>query len=107
MITSYLSVKWAALAPEIGNHLWQSTLFVIIAGLLTLFLRKNHARVRYWVWLAASLKFLIPFTLLSWIGSRLAWAHVPTRTNAGLYSSMEVIGQPFTPLANPSMPGVT
>jgi bla regulator protein blaR1 len=106
MIIRYLSAKWAACAPAIGNHLWQTTLFVVIAGLLTLLLQKNHARIRYWIWLAASLKFLIPFTLLSWIGSHLAWAHVPTRTNAGLYFSMEVIGQPFTQMANPSMPGV-
>ena len=47
----------------VGNHLWQSTLFAAAAGLLTLALRKNHARARYWLWLAASLKFLVPFSL--------------------------------------------
>jgi hypothetical protein len=44
-----------SLSP-IANHLWQSTLFVGAAGLVTLALRKNSARVRYWVWMAASLK---------------------------------------------------
>ncbi|HEY4085460.1 MAG TPA: hypothetical protein VGM43_05955, partial [Bryobacteraceae bacterium] len=54
--------------PAIANHLWQSTLFAVAAGLLTLTLRKNRAAVRYWVWLAASVKFLIPFSLLIRIG---------------------------------------
>ena len=36
------------------NHLWQSTLFAILAGLLTLTLKRNSARTRYWVWFAAS-----------------------------------------------------
>lgn len=46
------------------DHLWQSTLFVIAAWLLTVALRRNRARVRYWVWLTASVKFLVPFSML-------------------------------------------
>jgi bla regulator protein BlaR1 len=64
MIAKYLSWMWAALAPALGNHLWQSTLFALAAGVLTLTLRNNHARTRYWLWLAASVKFLVPFSLL-------------------------------------------
>ena len=52
------------------NHLWQSTLFAGVAGLLTLALRKNPARVRHWVWVAASLKFLVPFSALVGLGGR-------------------------------------
>ena len=48
----------------VANHIWQSTLFATVAGLLTLALRKNHARVRHGVWLVASCKFLLPFSLL-------------------------------------------
>jgi bla regulator protein BlaR1 len=55
----------------IANHLWQSTLFAAVAGFLTLFLRNNSARVRWSVWLAASLKFLIPFAILTDVGSRI------------------------------------
>ena len=51
------------MAAWLMNHLLQSTVFAAIAGILTLFLRHNHARTRYWLWLAASLKFLIPFSL--------------------------------------------
>jgi len=59
------------------NHLWQSTLFAAVAGLLTLLLRRNRARARYWLWLAASVKFLIPFSLLVDAGSALGWRIAP------------------------------
>ncbi len=96
MILKYLSAMWMAIAPALGNHLWQSTLFAITAGILTLILRKNHARARYWLWLAASVKFLIPFSLLVGLGSHLTWSHVAAGTNAGLYLAMEQVSQPFT-----------
>lgn len=57
----------------IANHLWQSTLFAAAAWLLTLAWRKNRAAVRYLLWLAASVKFLIPFSLLVSLGSHLEW----------------------------------
>jgi bla regulator protein BlaR1 len=95
MNPKYLSVMWATLAPALGNHLWQSTLFAIAAGLLTLFLRKNQARTRYWLWLTASLKFLIPFSLLAGIGSHLALSRSSEGTNAGLYFAMEEVSRPF------------
>ena len=59
------------------NHLWQSTLFAVVAGLLTLVLRKNHARVRHGVWLAASIKFLIPISLLISLGGAIPWRTAP------------------------------
>jgi beta-lactamase regulating signal transducer with metallopeptidase domain len=46
------------------NHLWQSTLFASGLGLLTLLFRHNGAHIRYWLWFAASAKFLIPYSLL-------------------------------------------
>ena len=54
---------------EITNHLWQSTVFALAAALLTLTCRRNRAQVRYWLWLSASLKFLIPFAPLMSLGS--------------------------------------
>ncbi len=53
------------------NHLWQSTLFAGAVALAALALRRNSPRARYWLWLAASVKFLIPFSLLVWTGSRI------------------------------------
>jgi bla regulator protein blaR1 len=96
MTPKYLSAMWPAIAPALGNHLWQSTVFVFMAGLLTLFLRNNQARTRYWLWLAASAKFLIPFSLLVGIGSHLSWLRDSPRSKAGLYSAMSEISQPFT-----------
>jgi hypothetical protein len=49
---------------ELENHLWQSTLFGCMVALLTLVLRRNRAAVRHGLWLAASVKFLVPFSLL-------------------------------------------
>jgi beta-lactamase regulating signal transducer with metallopeptidase domain len=51
------------------NHLWQSTLFCGGAWLITLALRANSASLRHWIWLLASLKFLVPFSLLFYVGS--------------------------------------
>lgn len=51
------------------DHVWQSTLFGIGAGLLTLAFRRNRAHLRYAVWFSASAKFLVPFSLLVWLGS--------------------------------------
>lgn len=55
------------------RHLLQSTLFAVVAGLLTLAFRRNRANVRYSLWLVASVKFLIPFSVLVSAGSLLPW----------------------------------
>ena len=57
----------------LANHLWQSTVFAGVAGLLTLALRKNRARVRHSVWLAASCKFLVPLSMLIQLGAHIQW----------------------------------
>ncbi|PYU63866.1 MAG: hypothetical protein DMG56_08320, partial [Acidobacteria bacterium] len=96
MIPEYLPATWTAFAAALGDHLWQSTLFAVVAGLLTLILRNNHARARYWLWLAASMKFLVPFSLLVAIGSHLPWSRGSAGTKAGLYFAMEEVSQPFS-----------
>ncbi len=86
-----VSAMWAAVAPMIpglGNHLWQSTLFACAAGLLTWTLRRNQARARYWLWMTASVKFLIPFSLLVGMGTHVKWPHAAA-TKAAVYSAME------------------
>jgi len=57
----------------VANHLWQSTLFAGAAAMLVFALRRNRAHVRYCVWLAASLKFLVPFSLFVVLGSHVDW----------------------------------
>ena len=107
MTSDYLSTVWAAIAPGLGNHVWQSTLFAIAAGFFTLFLRKNHARARYWLWFAASVKFLIPLSLLVTIWSHLPWPRGTARMNAGLYVAMEQVSQPFVPSTMPVISPLT
>src|SRR5215472_16792180 len=97
MTEKYLSALWSALAPGLANHLWQSTLVAAAAGVLTVALRKQHARARYWLWLAASIKFLVPFSLLVRVGAYFAWQRPPTST--GLYSAVEEVSQPFSHVA--------
>lgn len=64
----------------LANHLWQSTLFLGIVACLMSFLKKNNARVRYCLWLAASAKFMVPFALLTVAGAQLPW---PVRSADG------------------------
>jgi uncharacterized protein (TIGR03435 family) len=61
------------MVAAIINHLGQSTLVAGLAWLVTLALRRERAGVRYGVWLAASLKFLIPFSALTSLGARFGW----------------------------------
>ena len=81
----------------LGNHLWQSTLFAIAAAVLALFFRKNNARVRCWIWLAASAKFLIPFSLFIAVGSALDfnWRHSASVAPQTTFTYIENISQPF------------
>jgi bla regulator protein blaR1 len=101
IIAKYLSETWSAIAPGIGNHLWQSTLFAVVAGLLTLILRKNQARARYWIWLAASLKFLIPFSLLVSVGGWLGWLRASDGVETGITFAMDELSQPFSQVSVP------
>jgi len=101
MILRALLALWTSGARPMGDHLWQSTLFLAVAAILALALRKNQARVRYWVWLTASLKFLIPFALLIALGSHLAKPRVSTTSQAAVYSAVENISQPFAAQATP------
>jgi bla regulator protein BlaR1 len=56
-------------AEFVVNHLWQSSCFVLLQALVAFALRKSPPKVRYWIWLSASLKFLAPLTLLVSLGS--------------------------------------
>jgi bla regulator protein BlaR1 len=53
------------------DHVWQSTWFALAAIVLAQFVRGEAARIRYAVWLVASLKFLVPFALLAALGSHI------------------------------------
>ena len=82
---------------EIVNHLWQSTLIAAAIAALMLSLRDHGAHVRYWLWWAASLKFLLPFSLLTWLGGTLRGIDTPLVDLADLPVSLGVIAAPMPP----------
>jgi uncharacterized protein (TIGR03435 family) len=92
---SWLFSAWHTVAAPLANHLWQSTLFAALAGLLTLLLKKNHAQARYWIWLAASVKFLVPFSLLQVLGSHASWINTSKVGQSGFSYVVQEISQPF------------
>lgn len=77
------------------NHLWQSTLFALGCGLLTFPLRKNRAATRYGLWFVASVKFLVPFSLLTAMGDYLFRPLAPN-LSAPMFSVMRPAAQPFS-----------
>jgi bla regulator protein blaR1 len=85
----------ASLVRQAGNHLWQSTAFAAAAFLLALALKATHARARHWVWLGASLKFLVPFALLANFGNILGSWLVPAAPTARIPFTVELIVRPF------------
>lgn len=78
----------------VGDHLWQSTIFCVVVALLMLILQRNRAAVRHGLWLAASMKFLIPFSLLVSISSHIEWRRAPAPVQPRV-SILEQISQPF------------
>jgi bla regulator protein blaR1 len=74
--------------------LWQSTVFACGVWLVTLALTKNRAAVRHRLWVAASLKFLVPFAVLvslgSQVGSQVGWRSAPV-----LVETLQRVSEPF------------
>jgi bla regulator protein blaR1 len=88
------------------NHLWQSSCFALLAGLLAFVLRKNSPKVRYWVWLSASLKFLMPFALLVSLGSMVPRPapHPVSIATPVFQNTLVQIAEPFSPASKATVP---
>jgi bla regulator protein BlaR1 len=96
---------WPAYA--VVTHLWQSTLFVLVVWLVTTGLRQNRARVRCWLWVAASVKFLVPLSLLVGLGARFEWRTAPAIAQpAAAFVMDDVLAPPIVAsvAANPVSP---
>jgi bla regulator protein BlaR1 len=76
------------------DHLWQSTLFCAAVWSITLALRSNHAALRHALWLAASIKFLVPFSALYQLGA-LAGSPSPVDTQPALLSQALDLAAPM------------
>src|SRR5690606_35133940 len=78
------------------NHLWQSTLFALAIALAAHAFRDDAARIRYALWMAASVKFLVPFSLLAALGARLA--PMPEQTLSGIAEWQVSLDRLATPI---------
>src|SRR5262245_24994717 len=83
----------------IVDHLWQSTVCVAVAALLAWLTRRNDARIRVWIWFAASLKFFAPLSMLIALGT---WAAasapraLPVEALIVPSAVIDVVTQPFS-----------
>jgi bla regulator protein blaR1 len=80
---------------EIVNHLWQSTLVVAAIGALAAMLREHGAHARYWLWWAASVKFLVPFSLLTLLGESLVNPDAPLFVLPEWPQALGVVAEPM------------
>jgi len=71
MTVGSLSVE--SIFALLAEHLWQSTVVALGATALVLCFRRQTARIRYAIWLTASLKFLVPLAVLTALGEQLPW----------------------------------
>ena len=79
----------------VADHLWQSTLVVAAVGILALVLRRNRADVRHALWMAASIKFLVPFAALMAVGQQLDW-RVASSVPPTVSLVIDTVGRPFS-----------
>jgi beta-lactamase regulating signal transducer with metallopeptidase domain len=91
------------------DHLWQSTLFALPLGALSLLLRRHAAAVRFWLWFAASVKFLVPFSVLMAIGAAVTLPVAPMLPDGPMLEVLQDTAAPFTnmPAANVGPDGTT
>jgi len=83
----------------LGNHVWQSTLFAAAIWMGVWLARRHHAAVRHALWLAASLKFAVPFAVLVWAGHQIEWPGRPSVVYLERASPLVVLssmGEPFS-----------
>ncbi len=76
-------------------HVWQSTLVAAVIALIAIGFRRAEARTRYWIWLAASLKFAIPFAALTWLGAQFEWRAALPPTPTPWTMALEAVSQPL------------
>ena len=93
---TFSQISMPGLESVLFEHLWQSTAVVLAAWLLTFLLRTNSARVRYLIWLIASIKFLVPFRLLTSLGAHWAQPVLP-HTARRTYMIVEEFARQFQP----------
>ncbi len=80
----------------IADHIWQSTLFVILAAGLAWALKGAPPKFRYAIWLAASVKFLVPISLLVALGGYFTVETSAPIARPEVASVASSVAQPFS-----------
>jgi TonB family protein len=71
MIPHEWLAEWSRWAwPLLAEHLWQATLFTLVALAAAALLKRAPARARHTIWLLALGKFLLPAALLIFLGQQ-------------------------------------
>jgi bla regulator protein BlaR1 len=92
-----------SLTAAVMAHVWQSTLVIGVIWLATLALQTNRPRVRYWLWTAASVKFLVPFSWLVALGARFEWpTALPITQPAATFVMEKILTPPVVAAAAPA-----
>ena len=67
-IHSWIS-EWSSwLWPNVAAHLWETALFVGLLALSVRLLKRAPASTRYWFWLLAAVKLVVPSVLIGMAG---------------------------------------
>ncbi len=77
------------------NHLWQTTGVAVVVCAMAMMLRRNQAKLRFRLWLLASLKFLLPFSLLMAAGQHLRPAMVEPVQSRVVSGLVRQVVQPY------------
>ncbi len=97
----------SSIVLALANHVWQSTAAAAGIGLLAWALRRNPARIRYSLWMLASLKFVIPLGLLITAGTYLRPVTLASGAKPAVSAILSQITVPFstTPVEKPYATG--
>jgi bla regulator protein BlaR1 len=97
-IPEITAVASASVVAAIADHLWQSSVFAGTIGLSAAVLSRERAHIRHTLWVAASLKFLVPFSLLAGLAVRFSHLRLPERADLVFSLPLDTASQPFTSL---------
>lgn len=106
MTSHQLLAEWSQwFWPVFANHLWQATLFALVAWIAAISLNQAPARTRRLVWLMAFAKFILPSAALVLLarelGLNLLW---PSRTGMIAVSGAGVLLQVAEPVEQTAQP---
>jgi TonB family protein len=95
--------------PRIINHLWQATLFFLIASLTVALLKRGLARWRYSIWLASLGRMAVPSLLFLWLGQQLGLdlSYAPRQAADASHDTVQAlptVSRVIMPLSFPSDP---